>query len=366
MDVIELNHVNGAIDWAPAFNARTAKACRGLRHALESQAEAHVGSTKVTAVKSSLGVGHSLMGNHYGNECATIARAIGLPARDVLLANLAYDLTQAAGCSTFVVRTINGPLHGRTLDWDFPRGWSRRLTSVYSITGAPAGDYTLIGWPGLFGAFTAIAPARFSVTINYVTHVDHGPMTAVANAIAGHWPAPWAVRRALDNADDFDEAVDILSHDPLISPVLFTVTGTKNSERVVIERSPDHYAHRRPQGRSPLITANVYQHDDFLRKNETMACGGCDGHGELLDDSTCEDCEGSGAQFVNDSVDRIEHLHEVLTDDPATTPDEALEHLDDGSGLITYANTQHAVAMCANTGELSVQVPGKRVIEVQL
>ena len=365
MEVIALNRSEHGIDWTSAFDARTARACRGLLEALEAQAEEHVGSVAVAAIKHTLGIGHALSGNHYGDECAAIAAATGLASRDVLMANLAYDLTQAAGCSTFVVATRNGPIHARTLDWMFPRSYARKLTRVYLITGGPSGDYKLVGWPGLFGAFTGIAPSRFSVTVNYVRNVDHGAATAVKNAIAGYWPVPWAVRRALDVADDFEAAVSMLSQERLISPVLFTVSGTKNSERVVIERSPTAYAHRWPKGGAPLITANVYQHDAYLTENETIDCGTCDGDEVDAAGDDCVDCDGSGAQYVDDSVDRIEHLRDALWNAPPTTPEEALAILDDGDGLITYANTQHAVAMCARTGELFVQVPGKGVVEVQ-
>jgi len=366
MRIIDLDQVNGVIDWTPAFDAKTARSCRGLLQALEKQAVDEVGALAVAAIKPVIGAGYTLLGNHHGDEAEVIANAIGLPSRDVVLANLAYDLTQAAGCSTFVVPGSNGPIHARTLDWEFPRGHAQKHSTVYRVSSGAAVDYAIVGWPGLFGAFTAIAPGRFSVTVNYVQNDSHGPIKAAANAVTGDWPVPWLVRHVLDTAENFEAAVAQLRREPLISPVLFTVAGTKNTERVVIERAPAKSRRRQGEGRRPLITANVYQHDDFLEANTTADCDGCNGHGTMADDSVCDDCDGSGLEYCNDSVQRIEYLHEALTSAPPTTPREALEILDDGQGLITYANTQHAVAMCARTGELWVRVPGQRPIQVPL
>lgn len=101
-----------------------------------------------------------MMGAHFGDELEDLADVAGADASDVLLANLAYDLANAAACSTFVDVRGAAPLHARNLDWSFRGRLLRKHTSVFKVENAPSGPYTMVGWPGFFGALTAIAPRR--------------------------------------------------------------------------------------------------------------------------------------------------------------------------------------------------------------
>ena len=106
-------------------------------------------------------------------ELESLARHLSLSVADVALCNFYYDalkvtLGHAFGCTAFAVDAPGGILHARNLDWWSPDDALARCTAVCRFTGAPAGSFTTIGWPGFLGAFSGIAPGRFAVSLNAV------------------------------------------------------------------------------------------------------------------------------------------------------------------------------------------------------
>jgi hypothetical protein len=67
------------------------------------------------------------------------------------------------------------------------------------------------------------------------------------------------LRRVLEDAADFDDALRMLSRQRLAAPALFTLAGSRNEQRVVIERTPRRHALRWPNGDEPLLTTNDYR-----------------------------------------------------------------------------------------------------------
>src|SRR5262249_54174710 len=56
--------------------------------------------------------------NRFHREAASLARQVGASWRDVVLANVSYDLMLATlGCSTVVLPTPRGPVVARNMDW---------------------------------------------------------------------------------------------------------------------------------------------------------------------------------------------------------------------------------------------------------
>lgn len=258
MDLVTLDREKGLEDWIAALVQRR-KGVRALVAAFNQQVVEAAGPVKTWGLKRVVSALNKLLGGWYRAEAEAIAQIAGLPLADVLLANVAYDLAQAApGCTTLVGRGERGPLHFRNLDWTFPGTLLRRTATLVHVQNAPAGDFFALGWPGQFGILTGMAPGRFSVTINYVRHArDSGPAAVARHAIAGFSPVTWVVREVFEAAEDFDEAVRMLESAPLVAPVIFTVAGVKDGEAVVIERTARKAALRRPVG-GLLVATNHY------------------------------------------------------------------------------------------------------------
>ena len=97
------------------------------------------------------------------------------------------------------------------------------------FTGATAGEFTTVGWPGFIGVFSGVAPRRFAVTLNAV--ISDEPLQAAS-------PVVFLLRQVLEEAPDFQAALRTLKNTPLASDSLLLLTGIRAGEMAVIERTP--------------------------------------------------------------------------------------------------------------------------------
>lgn len=337
ISILDARSEGGRIVWSPAILPERDAAHRLLR-AFRSQVQEVTGAAGLWALERTAAVIARVPRLPHRAELREVARALGVPEGRLLLANLAYELTNAAGCSSFIRDDPRGPLHARNLDWDFPGRLLRDHATVVRVSGAPLGDYALVTWPGFLGALTAVAPGRFSVAVNYVRHASHsGPLRLMLGAASGGWPVAWAVRRALDEGRDFAGAVDLLGAIPLLAPVLFSVAGTRSGEGAVIERTPDRQAHRPLEGASACVT-NHY----LVEANRS----------------------GNVDLSAQDTIERLAALEAAQAGGGVAEPGDALRLL--SSPALLREKTQVQVAMRPAEGMLAVQVPGGAAVQVSL
>ncbi|GEJ56175.1 hypothetical protein AMYX_09160 [Anaeromyxobacter diazotrophicus] len=246
--------------WAAALGG-SREAVRALLDGFDAQARAQaaaqlgpLGGPALCALRALQDLLHRARGRRHGAELDRVAALAGRAPAEVLLANLAYE----HGCSTFLRDGPGGPLHARNLDWPFPGGLLRRHGCVLRVHGAPAGGYAVVGWPGLLGALTAVAPGRFTVSVNYVRHRRGGLARLLARAAGGALPVAWAVREALERSGSFADAVERLRAAPLLAPALLALAGPRRGEAVVVERTPRGGALRRLE-EGALSVANHYE-----------------------------------------------------------------------------------------------------------
>jgi hypothetical protein len=188
--------------------------------------------------------------NRFGREFKAAARVIGADRRDVALANLSYDLVVGAlGCSTVVLPTPDGPVIARNMDW-WPEQPLARASYVLHCSEGADWKFSSAGFPGATGVVSGLSARGFAVILNAVTTPD--PVCKTGYPVLLH------LRRVVEDAADFADAVDRLSNQRLTTPALFTVAGTTNDQRVVIERAPKRHALRWGKPNEPLITTNNY------------------------------------------------------------------------------------------------------------
>jgi hypothetical protein len=333
VDVLEAQYDDGIV-WGPAVKGR-GRAASALLKGFEAQVREFVGGIGWLGMKATAATIAAGFGGFYRPELRALAREAGSTPTSVLLANLAYDLSAGAtGCSTFAVDAGSGVLHARNLDWNFPRRLLQKHTVIAKVRGAPEGDYALVTWPGFFGGLTAVAPGRFSVSVNFVLHEDHAAVTSfLGRAVGGSWPVPWLVRRALDEAKDFKAAVKLLSMAPVLAPVLLTVAGTRRGERVVLERTPT---------------------DAVPRKGECVW---------VTNHYASKELAASSVDVGADSEGRFAAL-EARLEAPPSTAAEAFRLLSDPRLLM--GDTVQQVAMSAREGTVTVRVPGGKPTHVTL
>jgi hypothetical protein len=189
--------------------------------------------------------------NRFQAEAVAVARQVEASWRDVMLANLSYDLVLARlGCSTVALPTPDGPVVARNMDW-WPEDLLARAS--YLIRFSHHGELRFInaGWPGSIGVVTGLSARGFAVILNAVTCAEGVRKTG--------YPVLLYLRRVLEDARDFDAALGMIAEQKLAAPALITVVGTRNDQRVVVERSPTRAALRWPAGDQPLIATNEYR-----------------------------------------------------------------------------------------------------------
>ena len=186
------------------------------------------------------------------------AMAALLQIRGVHFLNLCFEW----GCTGGVWRSAEGPVMRRVLDWPFP---DLGTSMVVALQSGPAGEFHNITWPGLCGSFQGFASGRFAVAIN------QAPMRGHASGYAGDWlrnrilarretgmPPAHLLRRVLETAPDYAAAKAMLSDTPLAVPALFLLSGTRESDGCVIERT-ERDAAIRPLDRAAVCVANHFE-----------------------------------------------------------------------------------------------------------
>ena len=237
----------------------------------------------------------------YWDEMQGIASRAGVPIEEVVCGNLYYDALKAVlmGCTAFAVDTPTGPLHARNLDWWSENDSLRRHTIQTKFIGAPEGGFTTVGWPGFVGAFSGVAPNRFAITLNAVISDDPLQMAA---------PVVFALRQVLEEASSFESALRTLQMIPLASDSLLLLTGIREGEMAVIERTPTRAEVRFAENGCVFVTNDYRKMHTGLRNFESQlqatACGRYDRISELVASRAprnAEDC----LSYLNDPAVRM-------------------------------------------------------------
>lgn len=268
----------------------------------------------------------SVLQKTYLEEMVGLAEALETPLAEVIASNLYYDAIKAAfACTAFAVDGPEGPLHARNLDWWTEGDLLTVATQVTTFTGAPAGDFVTIGWPGFVGVLSGIAPGRFAVTLNAVVS-DDPPQIAL--------PGVFLVRQALEMAETFEDAMALLAETPLASDALLLLTGVENGQAVVVERTPKRYALRWAEAGAVWVT-NDYRKLSAVDEDSNTLAG--------LQESSCR---------------RFDRIGELLERAPSIAPsllEECLEYLSDQA--VKMGITVQQMAFSARSGDYRVKKP---------
>ncbi len=187
----------------------------------------------------------------FHREAVALAGQVGADWRDVILANISYDLAIATfGCSTVALPTAEGPVVARNMDW-WPEDLLARAS--YLVRNVRGGRllFANAGWPGAIGVVTGLSQNGFAVVLNAVVS------SCGASRIG--YPVLLHLRRVVEDAKSFEVALDWLSNQHLTTSGLFTLVGVNNEQRVVIERTPKQSAQRWAEADKPLFATNDYR-----------------------------------------------------------------------------------------------------------
>lgn len=171
-------------------------------------------------------------------EIDAIARVLDRPGAYFFSVNYEW------GCTCRVAPSPDGKSARlvRVLDWMTP-GLGANLVAA-RVSGAPAGPFALLTWPGYTGVLQVMAPGRFSAALN------QAPMRKTVGLFYLDWAANrrrvWhmphptpahLLREVSENAKTFSEARRLLTESPISTPGIFSLAGTAPDETAVIERT---------------------------------------------------------------------------------------------------------------------------------
>jgi hypothetical protein len=254
-------------------------------------------------------------------ELRSLADSLDVPMRDVVVCNLYYDLLKVVlGCTAFAAEAKGTILHARNLDWWTENAALSRTTTVCKFVGAPAGDFTTIGWPGFAGAFSGVAPGRFAVTLNAV--LSDEPMQF-------SMPIVFLLRAVLEKATSFHQAATILADTPIPCDCLLLLSGTGSGQMMVIERTPTRHAMRKAVGGFVAVTNDYH--------------------------SLRTDAAGSPNELLRTSCGRFNRIESLLLGQSALDSDRCFAYLSDAEVVMSI--TVQQMVFCAATGQFWVRSP---------
>jgi hypothetical protein len=240
-------------------------------------------------------------GNRFHDEADALAGQVGANWRDIVLANVSYDLIVGSiGCSTVALPTAQGPVLARNMDW-WPEDILAQASYRLRYSSQNRLRFINLGWPGAIGVVSGLSHRGFAMALNAVSSPEPFNETG--------YPVLFALRAVLEDASDFEDALQRLSSEPLSAAGLITLIGERNDQRVVIERTPTRHGLRWPRGDEPLLATNHYR---LLFQPEVFS------ENELYR-TTCSRYEALAGFFKRHRADRVIEDAELLytLSDPA-------------------------------------------------
>lgn len=237
-----------------------------------------------------------------------------------MLANLYYDILKAYfGCTAFAVKTIEGIIHARNLDWWTSNDILNRYTKIFNFKKNGVTRYKTIGWPGFVGALSGLSSNKFSITLNAVLSKDKAEIAM---------PISFLLRDILENARNYQEAKQKLEQTDLASDCLLLIAGTEAGEMAVIERTPSRNATRETEDAFIAVT-NDYK---------------------LLENNVAEQSE-----LQSTSCGRYDRIYQLLDQGKPISTSEALAYLSDEKVMMGI--TVQQMVLNPSKGNIDLQLP---------
>jgi len=175
----------------------------------------------------------------YGLEIQGIADAVGLPAGDIALINILYEMVSM--CTSIVAENSDGHiLHSRNLDFGLGTEFTTLLQNLtLQVEFQKEGKTVYYGttYAAYVGMLTGMAPGRFGISLNLRHSGDIlGNVRELLNNPSAN-VVSFLLRRILETEESYAGALKQLVTEPLISESYIIVSGVASGEGAVITRN---------------------------------------------------------------------------------------------------------------------------------
>jgi isopenicillin-N N-acyltransferase like protein len=179
----------------------------------------------------------------FHDEMRGLADGAGIPLSDIQLANIYPELFHCSGFALFGNATINGKLfHGRILDYMTEVGF-HEIPVVTVVQPKGYNSFITVGYAGFLGSVTGMNEKQVSI----------GEM---GGAGEGDWdgvPMTFLVRKALEEADNLDEAVSIFGKSPRTCEYYYVISDGKIPDARGLYCTPEKFEVIEPNKSHPLL-----------------------------------------------------------------------------------------------------------------
>ena len=179
-------------------------------------------------------------------ECRALAELLDVSFTKVVLLQFMYETF--AYCTSTVVRDKNGTLYmGRNLDYDFGDVIKRTSVTLEVYKGDEL-VYIANHILGFLGHHTAFKPGKFSLSLNQRTTVTRRTQQDIIKGLltnafylfwAHHTQVSYGIRYIFEKAQNYTQAVEIISNTKLIAPAYLTICGVEQNEGAVFAMDRD-------------------------------------------------------------------------------------------------------------------------------
>eukprot|EP01084_Bolivina_argentea_P271423 461836_1 len=202
----------------------------------------------------------------HSNEWIGIAKTIKRPVGELGLMHFTYELTSF--CTSILIndksifKTI---INLRIMDWSLPFDLRQFTAKVHFVNNNNDIIYTSVMFIGSLGVTTALKTDKFSIVINFrnsaYNNIDKSSYITLKTVMGfiynfsmifiGGWSVTSFARYVCENANDYNEAVEMGKESWLIAPTFITITGNKLNEGVILTRD-----------RMRCLDMNVFNNND--------------------------------------------------------------------------------------------------------
>lgn len=168
-------------------------------------------------------------------ELVGISKYFGIPEYQIYLYQLVYDIV--ASCTSIVATSYDGTvIHGRNFDYLIPELLKKaQYLAIYKKKNKE--EFRCIATSGITGLLTCMKTGKFAISVNERDDDSGNGLKKTIQAVKnGKIITLWAVRRAVEAANTYDELVKMLQEIKICSTVYFIVSGVKRNEGIVITR----------------------------------------------------------------------------------------------------------------------------------
>lgn len=167
------------------------------------------------------------------NELQGVAKYANISFEEAYAFNLIYELLSS--CTSIVSIDKNGNIiHGRNLDYPYGSLLSKFLVR-YEFYRNGSLIFEGDGNAGFLGLATGMKKGAFAVSLNQRDSTSKKGETSLDMVIK--LPVPYIIRKVLENAENFDDAVNMLSREKFASNAYLIVSGIDINEGVVLTRN---------------------------------------------------------------------------------------------------------------------------------